>query len=226
MSPAPLVWDAAGTKTYETGVDRGVLYQAQSDGTYSDGEAWNGLTTVTETPAGAGSTALYADNQKYLNLVAAETFGGTIQAYTYPDAFAQNDGTAYPKLGVAVGQQGRKTFGLAYRTKLGNDTDGADHGFKLHLVWGAIAQPSQKAFATVNDSPSAIEFSWQFDTTPISAGDTLKPTSLIIIDSTKVAAADLTSLETLLYGTATVGAALPLPADVIALFSTAEPAGS
>lgn len=212
-----LAWDQVGERLYETGVDRGVLY-IPTAGVYSNGYAWNGLTTVTESPSGAEASPQYADNIKYLNLVSAEEFGGTIEAFTYPDEFAQCDGTATPSPGVAVGQQSRKTFGLAYRTRLGNDVDGTDNGYKLHLVYGALAAPSEKAFATINDSPEAITFSWEFTTTPVDVPG-LKPTALLTIDSTKVSAGALSDLEDMLYGTPGTDPRLPLPAEVLALFS-------
>lgn len=216
---APLTWDQVGDRTYETGVDHGVLYIPDEDGIYNKGYAWNGLTTVTESPSGAESNPQFADNIKYLNLVSAEEFGATIEAFTYPDEFAQCDGTAVPAPGLAIGQQGRKMFGLCYRTKKGNDIDGADFGYKLHLVYGCQAAPSEKAYATINDSPEAITFSWEVTTTPAPVED-YKPTALIVIDSTVVAAEDLASLEALLYGVLAVEAALPTPDAVIALFGT------
>jgi hypothetical protein len=226
----PLTWDQIGQRYYETGIDKGVLYLPDADGVYVEGYAWNGLTTVTESPSGADASAQYADNIKYLNLVAAEEFGGTIEAFTYPDEFAQCDGTATPEPGVYLGQQGRRVFGLSYRTRRGNDTEGTDHGYKLHLVYGALAAPSEKAYATINDSPEAISFSWDFSTTPVpvtaTAGDReLKPTALITIDSTKVDAAALVALETALYGTATAAPTLPSPDDVIGMFAAAGGGG-
>lgn len=215
---APLTWDQVGEKTYETGVDRGVLYLPNASGVYNSGFAWNGLTGVTESPAGAEATPQYADNIKYLNLISAETFGGTIEAYTYPDEFMACDGTAVPAPGVAVGQQNRKMFGLSYRTKKGNDVDGDAFGYKLHLLYGLLASPSEKAYATVNDSPEALTFSWEVSSTPVPVTG-LKPTSLIVVDSTVVDPADLTSLEHLLYGFSAVVAALPTPDAVIALFA-------
>jgi hypothetical protein len=215
---APLTWDQIGDKLYETGVDHGVLYLPDPAGIYNKGYAWNGLTTVTESPSGAAATPQYADNIKYLNLVSAEEFGGTIEAFTYPDEFAECDGTAVPEPGVTVGQQSRKTFGLSYRTKVGNDIDGEDFGYKLHLVYGALAAPSDKAYATINDSPAAISFSWAITTTPVPVTD-LKPTSLIVVDSTVVDPAKLKSLEDLLYGVAAIEAALPTPDAVITLFA-------
>jgi len=213
----PLVWDETGDRLYETGVDRGVLYIPDNAGVYGLGVAWNGLTTVTESPAGAEANAQYADNIKYLNLLSAETFGGTIEAFTYPDEFGQCDGTAEPVVGVALGQQGRHVFGLSYRTRLGNDLEGVDHGYKLHLIYGALAAPSEKAYATINDSPSAISFSWAISTTPVTVTD-YKPTSLIVIDSTAVAPADLAALEAILYGGVAV-ARLPLPDEVITILT-------
>jgi len=214
----PLTWDQVGERLYETGVDRGVLYLPDVSGVYNSGFAWNGLTTVTESPAGAEVTPTYADNIKYLNLISLETFGATIEAYTYPDEFAECDGTATPNPGVAVGQQPRKTFGLSYRTQLGNDIEGTDHGYKLHLVYGCTAAPSEKAYATINDSPEAITFSWAVSTIPVPVTD-LKPTSLIVVNSAVVDPADLLALETLLYGNGTTAAALPTPDAVIALFA-------
>jgi len=215
-----ITWDQQGEKEFETGIDRGVLYLAGDDGDYTDGEAWNGLTTVTESPSGAESNKQYADNQVYANLLSAEEFGGTIEAFTYPDSFAQADGTATPAPGVYVGQQGRAVFGLCYRTLIGNDTRGTDYGYKLHLVWGAQASPSERAYATVNDSPEAASFSWEFTTTPVQMPEPLKPSALIVIDSTEVDADALEDLENLLYGDDDTPATLPTPEDIIALFDT------
>jgi hypothetical protein len=214
---AVLTWDDAGERLYETGVDRGVLYIPDESGNYSEGFAWNGLTTVTESPGGAEANAQYADNIKYLNLLSAEEFGATIEAFTYPDEFGQCDGTAQPSPGVSIGQQGRRTFGLAYRTLVGNDLEGIDHGYKLHLIYGALAAPSEKAYATINDSPEAITFSWEVATTPVSVSN-LRPTSQMVIDSTQVDAGDLAALEDLLYGTVGDDARLPLPDEVVAVF--------
>lgn len=219
---AVLTWDGTGERLYETGVDRGVLY-IPTNGVYDTGYAWNGLTAVTESPSGAEATALYADNIKYLNLVSAEEFGATIEAYTYPDAFALVDGTARPSAGVSVGQQARRTFGFSYRTKLGNDTLGNDFGYKLHLVYGALAAPSEKSYATINDSPEAITFSWEVTTTPVPVTG-LKPTAIITIDSSKVSAANLQTLEDALYGTAGTNARLPLPDEVLAIFAGGQTA--
>lgn len=219
---AILTWDGTGERLYETGVDRGVFY-VPTNGIYDTGYAWNGLTAVTESPTGAEATALYADNIKYLNLVSAEEFGATIEAYTYPDAFALVDGTARPSAGVSIGQQARKSFGFSYRTRLGNDLSGSDFGYKLHLVYGALAAPSEKSYATINDSPEAITFSWEVTTTPVPVTG-LKPTAIITIDSTKVSAANLQTLEDALYGTAGTNARLPLPDEVIAIFAGGQTA--
>lgn len=213
-----VTWDAVGSRLYETGVDRGVLYKRNSSGLYTTGYPWNGLYTVTESPSGAEATPQYADNIKYLNLLSVEEFGGTIEAFTYPDQFGECDGSASPETGLYVGQQTRKTFGLSYRTILGNDTQLNDHGYKLHLVYGALAAPSEKAFNTVNDSPEAITFSWEFTTTPVPVTG-LKPTASMVIDSTKVNSGALATLEDFLYGTSGTDPSLPLPDAVIALFS-------
>ena len=218
-----IVWDKTGERYYETGVKQGVLYPIQNDGKYTKGVAWNGLTAVTESPSGAEATPLYADDIKYLNLISNEEFGCTIEAYTYPDEFAECDGSAALAAGVMIGQQKRKIFGLSYRTAFGNDVDGTDHGYKLHLVYGCLATPSEKAYATINDSPEAITFSWEVTTTPVSVTG-FKPTSQITIDSTKVKPEKLTALEEILYGkdgepeTATEPR-LPLPDEIAALFS-------
>jgi len=211
-----LEWDKVGERLYETGVDHGVLYLINPDGEYDTGVAWNGLTTVTESPSGAESNPQFADNIKYLNLLSAEEFGATIEAFTYPDEFAECDGSASPAPGVVVGQQGRKVFGLAYRTKVGDDISGTDAGYKLHLVYGAQASPSEKAYATINDSPEAIAFSWEVATTPVNVTG-LNPTSLIVVDSTKVDGAALADLEEILFGTESDDARLPLPDEVISI---------
>lgn len=220
-----LAWDQVGERQYETGVDHGVLYIPDVTGSYVSGFAWNGLTTVTESPSGAEANPQYADNIKYLNLLSIEQFGGTFEAFTYPDEFGQCDGTAEPTPGIAIGQQNRRVFGLSYRTKLGNDLD-SDAGYKLHLVYGALAAPSEKAYATVNDSPEALGFSWDFTTTPVDVpgtnpltGKPYKPTATFVIDSTKVNATALNTLMDLLYGTVGTDPSLPLPAAVIALFA-------
>lgn len=210
-----LTWDDVGERFFETGVDRGVLY-IPTNGVYNIGYAWNGLTGVTETPSGAEPTALYADNIKYLNLISLEELGGTITAYTYPGEFGQCDGTAEPENGVYVGQQSRSVFGLAYRTRIGNDEDGDSLAYKLHLLYGATAKPSERAYATVNDSPAAIEFSWEFSTTPVAVTG-LRNTSLITVDSTKTDPAALAALEATLYGGVGTDPSLPLPDAVIAL---------
>lgn len=213
-----IIWDAVGSRTYETGVDRGVLYTQNSSGQYVNGVAWNGLTAVSESPSGAEANAQYADNQKYLNLFSAEDFGATIEAFTYPDEFAQFDGVAEPKAGVYVGQQARKTFGFSYRTKIGNDLDGDDHGYKIHLIYGCTASPSERSYATVNESPEAMTLSWEITTVATEAGPGLRPTACVIIDSTKVAPGDLTSFEEILYGTALLTPRMPSVTDVIAMF--------
>lgn len=217
-----LSWDASGERFYETGVKRGVLYPYDSSNhAYGAGVAWNGLTGYTETPSGADATALYADDIKYLELRAAEDFGATIEAYTYPDEWAECDGSKELLTGVTVGQQARKMFGFSCVTTLGNDSDGNAHGYKIHLVYNATASPSERAYSTINDSPEAITFSWEISTTPIDMGSGFKPAALITIDSTKVDATKLANLEQILYGTpadgqtAAVAARLPLPAEVI-----------
>lgn len=233
---AELQWDQTGEKVYETGADRGVLYLPNNTGVYDAGFAWNGLVSVTESPSGAESNKQYANNGVYANLQSAEEFGGTLEAFTYPEEFAQCDGTAAPQPGVLLGQQGRRTFGLAYRTLVGNDLVGTDFGYKIHLVYGALAAPSEKAYTTVNDSPEANTFSWELSTTPVGVGTIggveYKPTATMTIDSTKVLASDLADLEQILYGTADTtdgtGAVvpgsnprLPLPSEVIAIFTPA-----
>jgi hypothetical protein len=215
-----LAWDQVGERRYETGIDRGALYLPDVSGDYTEGHAWNGLTTVTEKPTGADSHPQYADNIKYLNLIALETFGATIEALTYPDAWAQCDGTAEPEPGVFVGQQDRRLFGLAFRSLVGNDIDGSN-GYKIHLIYGGRATPSDKAYASINDSPAAIAFSWDVSTTPVQVAG-LKPTAQIVVDSTKVDPAALAALETILYGSDTDDPRLPLPDEVIALVGTGE----
>lgn len=214
-----LVWDAAGKRFYETGVKKGVLYVQDSKGTYPKGVAWNGLTGVTESPSGAEANPIYADDMKYLNLYSAEEFGATIEAYTYPDEFAECDGSAELTAGVTIGQQKRKAFGMCYRTVLGNDVTGEDYGYKLHIIYGAMASPSEKAYATVNDSPEAITFSWEITTTPVNV-EGMKPTASLVIDSTKVDASKLSALETILYGSESVDPRLPLPNEIKTLMST------
>lgn len=214
-----LTWDGVGDRLYETGVDHGVLYIPNVSGVYDTGVPWNGLTTVTETPSGAEATPQFADNIKYLNLISAEEFAATVEAYTYPDEFILFDGAISPKDGITVGQQPRKPFGLSYRTRLGNDVEGDTHGYKIHLVYGCLASPSEKAYASINDSPEAITFSWDVTTTPVPVTGG-SPTSLLVIDSTVVDPTELTALEDELYGDATTGVAnLPMPDDVLALFT-------
>lgn len=213
-----LVWDEVGQRLYETGIDRGVLYIPDSQGAYVNGVAWNGLTKVTESPSGAEANAQYADNIMYLNLFSAEKFGATLEAFTYPNEFAQFDGLGTPTPGVVVGQQTRKSFGLCYRTIIGNDVDGDAYGYKLHLVYGCFASPSEKAFNTINESPEAINFSWGLTTIPVSVPN-MKPTSQIVVDSTEVDADTLAALEQMLYGTSGVDPVLPLPSTVITMFA-------
>lgn len=214
-----LIWDATGERLFETGVKNGVLYPMGTGGAYGTGIAWNGLTAVTESPSGAEPTALWADDMKYLNLYSAEEFGGTIEAYMYPAEFAACNGEAELIDGVSIGQQSRSAFGLCYRTAIGNDVDGNDHGYKLHLIYGCMASPSERAYSTINDSPEAITFSWEFTTTPVQV-DNFKPTACITIDSTKCSEAGLRALETKLYGSESETATLPLPAEVKTLMQT------
>lgn len=212
-----LKWDEVGKRVYETGVDHGVLYIPNGSGVYDNGYAWNGLTTVTESPSGAEANPQYADNIKYLNLLSAEEFGATIEAFTYPDEFAQCDGSAEPEPGVFIEQQDRKTFGFSYRTKVGNDLN-SNAGYKLHVVYGALAAPSEKARTTVNDSPEAVAFSWEVSTTPVPVTG-YKPTAHMVFDSTKVGAAGLAALEQALYGTAGTEPRLPTPDEILAMFA-------
>ena len=215
-----LVWDKTGERLYETGVKNGVLYIPAS-GVYSKGVAWNGLTAVTESPSGAEATALYADDIKYLSLMSTEEFGATIEAYTYPDEFAECDGSADIADGVTIGQQTRKTFGLCYKTTIGNDVDGNGYGYKLHIIYGALASPSEKAYATINDSPEAITFSWEITTTPVNVTGA-KPTASLVIDSTKADPTKLAALEDILYGKDDDGSAeprLPLPDEIKTLMA-------
>lgn len=196
---AKIKWDAAGEHLFETGVKNGVLYRQNASGVYDEGYAWNGLISISESPSGAEATPLYADDIKYLNLMSAEDFGATIEAYTYPDAFAECDGSASIVEGVTIGQQARKPFGLCYRTTIGNDTDGNDHGYKLHIIYGCLASPSERSYSTINDSPEAITFSWEIKTTPVAVTGA-KPTACLTIDSTKVEPSKLSALEAILYG--------------------------
>ena len=217
---AKLVWDKTGDRLYETGVKNGVLY-IPTAGVYSKGVAWNGLTAVTESPSGAEATALYADDTKYLSLMSAEEFGATIEAYTYPDEFAACDGSAELADGVMIGQQKRSTFGLCYKTTIGNDTEGNDHGYKLHIIYGAQAKPSERAYASINDSPEAITFSWEITTTPVNVTGA-KPTASLVIDSTKADPSKLAALEDILYGKDGEPGnepRLPLPDDIKTLMT-------
>ena len=215
---AKLVWDAVGTRTYETGVDHGVLYIPDGAGNYPVGVAWSGLTTVTESPSGAESNKQYADNMAYLDLYSAELFGGTIEALTTPPEFDQFDGLGKPSPGVAVGQQPRRPFGLCYRTLVGNDTLDTDYGYKLHLVYGVKVSPTERAYGTVNDSPEAIAFSWEFTTTAIPVPN-FKPSALLVIDSTKEDPAKMAALEKELYGDTASSPNLPLPSWIISHFA-------
>lgn len=220
-----IIWDDTGKRIYETGVDHGVLYPVTSDGKFENGVAWNGLSSVSQSPSGAEASPIWADNIKYLNLISAEEYAATVEAYTYPDEFAECDGSAAVATGVYAGQQIRKKFGLSYRTQLGNDVKGTDYGYKLHLVYNCLAAPSEKAYQTINDSPEVISFSWSISTTPVNVTGTanIKPTATLEIDSTKVDAAKLKALEDILYGTngesGAEGAAprLPFPDEVITL---------
>ena len=214
-----LVWDQTGERLYETGVKYGVLY-VQEGAAYPKGVAWNGLTAVTESPSGAEATALYANDIKYLNLMSAEEFGATIEAYTYPDEFMACDGSASLSDGVYIGQQARKSFGLCYRTTIGNDVVNNDYGYKLHLIYGALASPSEKAYSTINDSPEAITFSWEVSTTPVNVTGH-KPTACLTIDSTKVAPEKLAALEEILYGKEQAEPRLPLPDEVVQIMTAA-----
>ena len=214
-----IVWDAIGEHTFETGVRNGVLYLKDAQGAYNTGVAWNGLTSVSESPEGAEPTDLYADDIKYLTLMSAENFKATIEAYTYPVEFEECDGSATIAKGVVIGQQSRKPFGLCYRTAIGNDTDGNEHGYKLHIVYGCQASPSEKQYSTINDSPEAITFSWEVSTTPVNVTGK-KPTATLIIDSTKTDKAKLTALEAILYGSEQTEPRLPLPDEIVTLMGT------
>ena len=214
-----IVWDAIGEHTFETGVRNGVLYLQGAEGTYNTGVAWNGLTSVSESPEGAEPTDLYADDVKYLTLMSTENFKATIEAYTYPVEFEECDGSATIAKGVVIGQQPRKPFGLCYRTAIGNDTDGNEHGYKLHIVYGCQASPSEKQYSTINDSPEAITFSWEVNTTPVNVNGK-KPTATLIIDSTKADKAKLTALEAILYGSEQAEPRLPMPDEIATLMTT------
>lgn len=213
-----LIWDKTGERFYETGINKGVLYPQAAEGNYPKGVAWNGLTAVNESPSGAEATPLYADNIKYLNLMSTEEFGATVEAYTYPDEFAACNGEASLADGVAIGQQARKAFGMAYQTRVGNDIDGTELGYKIHLIYGALAAPSEKAYSTINDSPEAITFSWELTTTPVEVTG-FKPTATLVIDSTKVEADKLAAIEAVLYGSENEEARLPLPDEVLSIIN-------
>lgn len=217
---AKIVWDESGKRLYETGVKNGVLYIQNEKGAYNKGVAWNGLTAVTESPSGAEATPLYADDIKYLELFSAEEFGATIEAYTYPEEFEACDGSASLGTGVTIGQQDRKTFGLCYRTVLGNDVKSNEYGYKLHLIYGAKAAPSEKGYQTINDSPEAITFSWEVTTTPVNVAG-FKPTASVTIDSTKIDSEKLKKIEDMLYGDGTSEAKLPLPDEIKAILAAA-----
>lgn len=217
---AKLIWDATGERLYETGVRNGVLYPLDDQGKYSKGVVWNGLTAVTESPSGAEASPLYADDVKYLNLMAAEEFGATVEAYTYPKEFEACNGSKELTAGVYVGQQDRAVFGLCYRTTIGNDVKSNAYGYKLHIIYGCLAAPSERAYSTINDSPEAITFSWEIATTPV-AVEGFKPTATIIIDSTKVDAEKLAALEAKLYGSEDSEAMLPLPNEIAAIMGKA-----
>lgn len=217
---AKITWDESGKRFYETGVKNCVLYIQDEKGAYPKGVAWNGITSISESPSGAESNPIYADDIKYLNLISAEDFSATVEAYTYPDEFAECDGSAELATGIKIGQQKRKKFGLCYRTTLGNDISGDDYGYKLHIVYGCMAAPSERSYATINDSPEAITMSWEISTTPVNVTG-FRPTAHLEIDSTKVKKEDLIKLEDALYGTAEKEASLPLPDALAALVSVA-----
>ena len=220
MATQRLTWDDAGKRLYETGVKQGVLYPQDDNGAYPKGVAWNGLTAVTESPEGAEPTPLYADDIKYLNLLSTEEFKATVEAYTYPDEFAECDGSGSLVEGVTIGQQDRKTFGLSYRTSLGNDVKGNEYGYKLHIVYGCLAAPSEKAYATVNDSPEAITFSWEVSTTPVNVTG-FKPTASLVLDSVKLGAAKMKAIEDVQYGSSAAEARLPLPDEIKSIIESA-----
>jgi hypothetical protein len=215
---AKLVWDKTGEKFYETGVKNGVLYVMDATGAYPKGVVWNGLISITESPSGAEATPIYADDIKYLNLMSVEEFGATIEAYTYPDEFAACDGSGSLATGITIGQQSRKTFGLAYKTTLGDDVSGVDHGYKIHLIYGALASPSEKEYQSINDSPEAITFSWELTTTPVPVTGH-KPTASLVIDSTKADPTKLAALEKLLFGDTATESKLPLPDEIATMFA-------
>lgn len=211
-----LVWDNVGERFYETGVKNCALYLQHTDGSYPKGVAWNGISAINESPSGAESSPIYADDTKYLNLISNEELSASIEAYTYPDEFAECDGSAEIATGITIGQQPRKAFGLAYKTTLGNDIVGNEYGYKLHLLYGCKAAPSEKAYSTINDSPEAITFSWEISTTPVNVKG-FKPTSNLTIDSSKVAPEKLAALEAVLFGSESAEARLPLPDEIITL---------
>lgn len=215
-----LKWDQIGERIYETGLDHGVLYPVTKSGTYDKGVAWNGLSAVNESPSGAEANPVWADNIKYLNLISAEDFSATVEAYTYPPEFEECDGSAEIAPGVTIGQQSRKMFGMSYRTLIGNDVDGQDHGYKLHLIYGAQASPSEKNRATINDSPEAVSFSWELSTTPVDVPG-YKPTAHLAIDSTRTDATKMKALEDILYGSETAEPRLPMPEEIMELFKDA-----
>lgn len=218
-----IVWDKSGERLYETGVKQGVLYVQDALGAYPAGVAWNGLISVSESPSGAEASPLYADDTKYLNMLSAETFGATVEAYMYPEEFGQCDGSDTLAAGISIGQQSRKPFGMAYRTTIGNDSVGESYGYKLHLIYGALAAPSEKGYQTINDSPEAITFSWELSTTPVVVTGK-KPTASLTIDSTKADPTLLATLEDILFGTEATAARLPLPDEIATLFAGAAPA--
>lgn len=217
---AKITWHESGERIYETGVSHGVLYVMGSDGNYQTGVPWNGLVSVTESPTGAEASAHYADNIKYLNLLSAEELNATVEAFTYPDEFGVCDGTAEPTPGLSIGQQHRRKFALAYRTIKGNEDAANEFGYKLHILYGCQASPSEKGYQTVNDSPEPITFSWELTTNPVNVSPEFKPTALIIADSTKLTAANMSALEDALYGTATEEARVPLPTEIVDMLST------
>ena len=223
MATQRLTWDDAGKRLYETGVKQGVFYPQDDNGTYPKGIAWNGLTAVTESPEGAEPTPLYADDIKYLNLLSTEEFKATVEAYIYPDEFAECDGSGSLVEGVTIGQQDRKPFGLSYRTSLGNDVKGNEYGYKLHIVYGCLAAPSEKAYATVNDSPEAITFSWEVSTTPVNVTG-FKPTASLTLNSVKLGATKMKAIEDVLYGSSTAEARLPLPDEIKSIIEGAAAA--
>lgn len=213
---AKLIFNNVGERLFETGVKNGVLYVMGDDGTYENGVVWNGLTAVTESPSGAETTPLYADDVKYVVIYAAEEFGATVEAYTYPEEFEECDGSASIFEGITIGQQTRKSFGMCYKTSVGNDVQGQDFGYKIHIIYGAKAAPSEKSYSTINDSPEAVTFSWELSTVPVPV-EGFNPTATMVIDSTRVPAEKMTLIEDKLYGTEDTEATLPLPGELLAL---------